>query len=125
MNRQTNQSNLTKQIAILSFPIIIENLLQALLGTVDTWFAGQFDDTAIAFSNIFAGSLQGAGDTKFPMYATFFGTWVIHIGLGYLLGIVLEMGLMGIWIGYALNNVIRSVFLYYRFRSETWTKIKL
>ena len=33
--------------------------------------------------------------------------------------------LMGIWIGYALNNVVRSIFLYYRFRSVTWTKIKL
>lgn len=84
-----------------------------------------FFQPAIAFSNIFAGSLQGAGDTKFPMYATFFGTWVIHIGLGYVLGIVFELGLLGIWIGYALNNVVRSIFLYYRFRSGAWTKIKL
>jgi len=42
------QQTLIRQILILSFPIIIENLLQALLGTVDTWFAGQLDDTAIA-----------------------------------------------------------------------------
>ena len=32
----------------LAFPIIIENILQTLLGTTDTYFAGQLTDTAIA-----------------------------------------------------------------------------
>ena len=84
-----------------------------------------FFQPVLAFSNIFAGALQGAGDTKYPMYATFFGTWIAHIGLGYLLGIKLGLGLLGIWIGYALNNTVRSVLLYIRFRTNTWTKIKL
>ncbi len=36
-----------KNIFILSIPIIIENILQTLLGTTDTYFAGQIDDLAI------------------------------------------------------------------------------
>lgn len=84
-----------------------------------------FFQPVLAFSNIFAGSLQGAGDTRFPMYATFLGTWIVHIGLGYLLGIHLGLGLFGIWIGYAMNNVVQSTLLYLRFRSNTWTKIEL
>lgn len=84
-----------------------------------------FFQPVLAFSNIFAGVLQGAGDTRFPMYSTFFGTWVVHIGLGYLLGIRFGLGLFGIWIGYAMNNVVRSILLYLRFRSDTWTNIKL
>lgn len=64
MNMQTTQPNLTKQIAILSFPIIVENLLQALLGTVDTWFAGQLDDTAIA--------AIGATTLVFNLFLTFY-----------------------------------------------------
>lgn len=84
-----------------------------------------FFQPAIAFSNVFAGALQGAGDTKYPMYSTFFGTWVVHIGLGYLLGIKMGMGLLGIWIGYGMNNVVRSILLYIRFRSDAWTNIKL
>lgn len=84
-----------------------------------------FFQPVLAFSNVFAGALQGAGDTKYPMYATFFGTWIVHIGLGYLLGIKLGLGLLGIWIGYAFNNVVRSVLLYLRFRTNAWTKIKL
>ncbi len=84
-----------------------------------------FFQPVLAFSNIFAGSLQGAGDTKFPMYATFFGTWIVHICLGYLLGIYLGLGLFGIWIGYAMNNVTQSILLYLRFRGNVWTKISL
>lgn len=84
-----------------------------------------FFQPVIAFSNVFAGALQGAGDTKYPMYATFFGTWVVHIGLGYLLGVKLGLGLFGIWIGYALNNAVRSVLLYIRFKSERWSSIDL
>ena len=37
-----------RDIFYLSLPIIIENLLQTLLGTVDTFFAGQLTDAAIA-----------------------------------------------------------------------------
>lgn len=84
-----------------------------------------FFQPVIAFSNIFAGSLQGAGDTKFPMYATFLGTWVVHIGLGYLLGIHFGLGLFGIWIGYVMNNLVQGILLYLRFHSNAWTKIDL
>lgn len=84
-----------------------------------------FFQPVLAFSNIFAGALQGAGDTKFPMYATFIGTWIVHIGLGYFLGIHWGFGLLGIWIGYAMNNVVQNILLYLRFRSDSWTKIQL
>jgi len=84
-----------------------------------------FFQPVIAFSNVFAGALQGAGDTRFPMYATFFGTWVVHIGLGYLLGIKLGLGLFDVWIGYAMNNAVRGLLLYLRFRKDAWMKIKI
>lgn len=35
-------------ILSLAFPSIIENVLQTLLGTTDTYFAGQLTDHAIA-----------------------------------------------------------------------------
>ena len=47
-NQSEKQPSLIQQILILALPIVMENLLQALLGTVDTWFAGKLDDTAIA-----------------------------------------------------------------------------
>ena len=46
MNLETRK-NLTA-ICQLAAPIIVENVLQSLLGTVDTYFAGQLEDLAIA-----------------------------------------------------------------------------
>lgn len=37
-----------KTIIVLSFPVIIENILQVLLGTVDTFFASELNENAIA-----------------------------------------------------------------------------
>lgn len=37
-----------KSICILAIPIIIENIFQTLLGTIDTYFAGKLNDSAIA-----------------------------------------------------------------------------
>lgn len=79
----------------------------------------------IALAQIMASALQGGGDTKFPMYSTFIGTWVIHIGFGYLLGVVMGYGLFGIWLAYALNNAIRGILLLIRFLRGRWQKIKI
>ena len=46
MKRLKKEKILT--ILSLSFPIIIENILQTLLGTTDTYFAGKLADNAIA-----------------------------------------------------------------------------
>lgn len=46
MKRLKKEEILT--ILSLSFPIIIENILQTLLGTTDTYFAGKLADNAIA-----------------------------------------------------------------------------
>ena len=38
-------------IFTLAIPVIIENILQTFLGTVDTYFAGKINDNAIAACN--------------------------------------------------------------------------
>jgi len=76
-----------------------------------------------AITQIFTSALQGAGDTKFPMYATLIGIWGIRVGIGYLLGVVLGFSLLGVWMAYALDITIRGVLLLKRFLNEKWTKI--
>ncbi|MFR3912492.1 MAG: MATE family efflux transporter, partial [Clostridium paraputrificum] len=44
---RNNRENLIT-IFILAIPVTIENVLQTLLGTVDTYFAGNINDNAIA-----------------------------------------------------------------------------
>lgn len=77
----------------------------------------------IAITQIFTSALQGAGDTKFPMYATLIGIWGVRVGIGYFLGIIMNLGLYGVWIAYALDITIRALLLMIRFRYEKWKSV--
>lgn len=78
-----------------------------------------------ALVQIMTNALQGAGDTKFPMYSTLVGIWGIRICIGYLLAVPLNLGLTGVWYAYALDVVVRSLLLLARFHRGTWQKIAL
>lgn len=78
-----------------------------------------------ALVQIMTNALQGAGDTKFPMYSTFIGIWGIRIGIGYLLAIYFKLGLVGVWSAYALDVTVRGLLLLGRFHKGKWQKINL
>ncbi len=77
----------------------------------------------VALTQILTSALQGAGDTKFPMYATLIGIWVIRVGVGYILAVQLGFGLLGVWWGYALDLLLRSILLLIRFLRGKWQTI--
>lgn len=70
-------------------------------------------------------ALQGAGDTKFPMYSTLIGIWGVRVLGVYFLGIVLEMGLVGVWLAYAFDICVRGIILMSRFMKGKWKEIKI
>lgn len=74
---------------------------------------------------VITSALQGAGDTKFPMYSTLLGIWGIRVLGVYLLGIKLNMGLVGVWLAYALDIVVRGTILLIRFLRGRWKDIKI
>lgn len=78
-----------------------------------------------AITQIFTSALQGAGDTKFPMYATLIGIWCGRVVVGYLLGVTFGLGLLGVWLGYALDITIRGIILLKRFLNGKWQKINI
>ncbi|MDB5085371.1 MAG: efflux family protein [Bacilli bacterium] len=74
---------------------------------------------------ILAGALRGAGDTKFPLLATFIGVWGFRVALCLLFVGVFKWGILGAWIGIAVDQFVRSLFIFYRFRSGKWKTIKI
>lgn len=69
---------------------------------------------------ILAGSLRGAGDTRWPLYSTAIGIWGFRVVVGYVLAVVLGMGLVGAWLGMAIDQLVRSAIILVRFRSGRW-----
>lgn len=72
-------------------------------------------------SNIFAvGTLRATGDAVYPVVIAIIFNWTIAVGLGYVIGIPLGYGLVGMWIAFALDENIRGVILLRRWRSGKW-----
>ena len=72
-------------------------------------------------SNIFAGStLRATGDTVYPFIVGVIFQWSIAVGLSYVFGIPLGYGLIGMWIGFAIDENVRGVILLRRWRSGKW-----
>jgi len=79
----------------------------------------------LSITFVITSALQGAGDTKFPMYSTLIGIWGVRVLGVYFLGIVLRMGLIGVWIAYAFDIFIRGIILMSRFMRGKWKEIKI
>ncbi len=75
--------------------------------------------------NISSGSLRGAGDTRWPLLATTSLAWLVYLPLAYFLGITLEGGLLGAWMGCAVNSFLAAMVLLARFRRRTWQTITI
>ena len=72
-------------------------------------------------SNIFAvGTLRATGDAVYPVIIGIIFQWSIAVGLSYIIGIPLGYGLVGMWVGFALDENIRGVILLRRWRSGKW-----
>jgi Na+-driven multidrug efflux pump len=72
-------------------------------------------------ANIFAGStLRATGDTVYPFVVGVIFQWSVAVGVSYVIGIPLGFGLVGMWVGFALDENIRGVILLRRWRSGKW-----
>jgi len=75
---------------------------------------------AVALFFTISGSLRGAGDTRWPLYASVFGTYAIRLPLSALFGYTLGWGLLGVWIALPIEYYLRSVIILQRFNSGAW-----
>jgi putative MATE family efflux protein len=73
-----------------------------------------------AASWVLPAGLKGARDARFTMWVSMLGMWGCRIVFGYILGIVLGFGVVGIWLGMCLDWIVRALFFYWRMASGRW-----
>ncbi|MDK1115414.1 EmmdR/YeeO family multidrug/toxin efflux MATE transporter, partial [Cronobacter sakazakii] len=73
-----------------------------------------------AASWVLPAGLKGARDARFAMWVSMLGMWGCRVVAGYTLGIVLGMGVVGVWLGMFLDWAVRGVFFYWRMVSGKW-----
>jgi Na+-driven multidrug efflux pump len=70
-------------------------------------------------------SLQGAGDTRFPMLTTFLGIAVCRVPAAWVGGVVLKYGLIGAWSGMMIDIGFRSLMISFRYLRRKWLTTRI
>ena len=79
-----------------------------------------FNSIAYPFSGALSNGLRAAGDVKFTMYVSVISTIAVRLLLSWLLGVALQMGVIGIAIAMVSDWVIRAVIFFWRQQSGKW-----
>jgi putative MATE family efflux protein len=79
----------------------------------------------LALTMVLAGSLRGAGDTRFIMGATMIGMWGVRVPLALLASLWTRQYVFYIWAAMIADWTVRMGLLLWRYRSERWRQIQV
>ncbi len=78
-----------------------------------------------AVDNVIIGNLRGAGDLKWLMYMTIIGVISLEICLNWIIAFKTNLALVGLWSVHLLDESLRLVVNYWRFKGGRWKFIKV
>ncbi len=64
--------------------------------------------------------LRGAGDVYFPTLCAIVSNWLVSVLGSYILAVVFGLGIYGLWIALALDEILRGILMILRFKSGKW-----
>ena len=73
-----------------------------------------------AASWVLPAGLKGARDARYTMYVSMFSMWGARVVVGYVLGFMLGMGVVGVWLGMFLDWAVRGACFWWRLKSGKW-----
>lgn len=76
-----------------------------------------------AINNISESSLSANGDVKITFFTSTLSCWIGSVGLSYVLCVVMNMGLVGLWLAFVADETIKSIIYIFRWRSGKWKTI--
>ena len=69
-------------------------------------------------------ALRAAGDVRFTMIVAIASMWLCRVGMAYILGQGLGLGVIGVWIAMTMDWVVRAFLFTNRIRTGKWLKYK-
>lgn len=78
-----------------------------------------------AISFLLPSGLRAAGDSRFTSITSMLTMWLFRIMLGYVLGITLGFGIIGVWVAMNCEWGVRGMIFLWRYRGTKWYQHKL
>ncbi len=91
-------------------------------------------EVMFAYAMVMVGAMQGAGDTKRPMWLTIICMWMLRVPMAYVMalpssvaifGLGLGMGAVGAWIAMSVTQAIQGVLSIVYFKQGHWKQVKV
>lgn len=123
MNKAVSITLILSLLIALSGPFIFEMLTENKeiihLGIIILWI-----DVLLEIGrpvNIFAtNALRATGDVNYPFYVGLIVMWVVAVAGGYVAGIMLGFGIIGMWSAFTIDENIRGGIFIHRWYSMKW-----
>jgi Na+-driven multidrug efflux pump len=64
--------------------------------------------------------LRGAGDVFYPTGCAIFSMWFISVLGSYVFAVVLGLGIYGLWIAFAADELFRGIMMIIRWKGGKW-----
>jgi Na+-driven multidrug efflux pump len=71
---------------------------------------------------VLSGALQGAGDTKTPMWISIVSNWIVRLPMAWILALSLSYGPTGAWISMAVSVLMTAFLVTWRYQSKAWIR---
>ncbi len=84
-----------------------------------------FAQVPLAITMVVAGSLRGAGDTGFIMFATIAGMWFVRLPIAAALAVFWKTEIRYVWSVMILDWLVRMSLLLWRYRKESWGRLEI
>ena len=99
-------------------PVLLEEVptLLMICGSIQVFFA---------LNMVVRQGLRGVGDTRWTLLITTVSSYGVRLPMAYLFGVVMGLGLPGIWLGLCGELVVRGMLFTARFLHGGWAKLKV
>ena len=102
-------------------PLTSDSRVQELASSL--FVVGILVETGRAGNIVVGGALRSSGDARYTSSVAISMMWCIGVPACFLFGRTFGLGLLGVWLGFALDEVTRAIVNYRRWRTGRWREL--
>ncbi|MCL5268534.1 MAG: MATE family efflux transporter [Bacteroidetes bacterium] len=114
-------------IIVISVPQFVLSLLTAnadiIRVAIPVLRIAGFAQIFFGIGFVLANGLQAAGESFFVMLADVTINWFVFVPLGYLFGMVLKLGITGVWAAMPFYTSLYALVIFIKFKNGKWKKV--